>query len=227
MIRILPCQPSTGLDFPFFRYHRLRWPLLLVWLMLLQGCTLFQPAIQPPPPADTRIDWVDHVRTLTLLQEWQLKGKIGVRTSDDGGSAFLDWSQSYDSFYIVLSGPLGQGTTIVSGNPSGARLEQSDGTWVAESPGQLMQEHTRWQIPIKELQYWVKGLPAPWGKPQLSHNSLGTLATLEQDGWQLQFDQYASILGTLLPQRIKIRKDDLRVTLAIKGWLPLPASDEG
>lgn len=162
------------------------------------------------------------MRSLALLQEWQLKGKIGVRTRDDGGSAYLDWSQSLDSFYIVLSGPLGQGTTIVSGNPTGARLEQSDGVFIAESPDQLVLDHTGWEIPINHLLYWVKGMPAPGTEPALSHNALGTLATLQQDDWTLQFDQYSPELGTLLPHKIRIQKGELKVTLIIKAWLPLP-----
>ncbi|HVL02555.1 MAG TPA: lipoprotein insertase outer membrane protein LolB [Dongiaceae bacterium] len=202
----------------------LTWLPLLLLFLLTQGCALFQPSgTGTPPPPDTQVDWLEHVEKLTLLKEWQIKGKIGVRTKDDGGSAYVDWSQSHDSFYIILNGPLGQGTTIVSGNPSGARLEQSDGTYVAESPDQLVQEHTGWEIPINDLLYWIKGLPAPTGQPQLTHNALGTLATLEQDGWSLEFDQYVMNLGTLLPQRIRIRKGELRVVLVVKDWLPLEA----
>jgi len=155
------------------------------------------------------------------MREWQIRGKIGVRTATDGGSAYLDWSQSFDSFYILLSGPLGQGSTIISGNPSGARLENSDGTFVSDSPENLVMEHTGWQIPINQLLYWVKGIPAPSGDIQMTRNALGTLDTLQQDGWKLEFDRYGNALDSLLPQRIKIQKDDLKVTLIIKEWLPL------
>lgn len=196
-----------------------RWLVLLAAILITQGCAWLQPGT--PPPADTQVNWLEHVRTLTLLKEWQIKGKIGVRTTNDGGSAYVDWTQSFDSFYIVLNGPLGQGTTIVTGNPSGARLEQSDGTWIAESPDQLVQEHTGWEIPINDLLYWIKGLPAPGEEAQMTHNALGTLATLEQNGWSLQFDQYAVSLGTLLPQRIRISKGELRVVVVVKSWLAL------
>lgn len=200
-----------------------RWLVLLATILITQGCAWLQTGT--PPPADTQVNWLEHVRTLTLLKEWQIKGKIGVRTTNDGGSAYVDWTQSFDSFYIVLNGPLGQGTTIVTGNPSGARLEQSDGTWIAESPDQLVQEHTGWEIPINDLLYWIKGLPAPGEEAQMTHNALGTLATLEQNGWSLQFDQYAVSLGTLLPQRIRISKGELRVVVVVKSWLALENSN--
>ena len=205
-------------------------PLLAAFLasLLLSGCQLWQTShdMPAPPPDQPQINWVDHVRTLTLMKEWQIKGKIGVRTIDDGGSAYMDWSQSFDSFYILLSGPLGQGSTIISGNPYGARLENSEGTYISDSPEQLVQEHTGWAIPIHQLLYWVKGIPAPHGKSTKTHNTYGTLATLSQNGWDLQFDRYGTAMDTLLPQKIKITKGDLKVTLIIKEWLPLPANDD-
>lgn len=202
--------------------------VLLLTSLLLSSCQLWQTTHELPPPApdQPKLDWVEHVRTLTLLQEWQIKGKIGVRTADDGGSAYLDWSQSFDSFYILLSGPLGQGSTIISGNPFGARLENGDGTYISESPEQLVQQHTGWTIPIHQLLYWVKGIPSPRGASTLQYNEYGTLRSLQQEGWHLEFDRYADILGTLLPQRIKIQREDLKVTLIIKEWLPLTGNED-
>jgi len=200
---------------------------LILASLALNGCQLWQTTqeLPAPGPDQPKLDWVEHVRALTLMQEWQIKGKIGVRTADDGGSAYLDWSQSFDSFYILLSGPLGQGSTIISGNPFGARLENSDGTYISESPEQLVLEHTGWNIPIHHLLYWVKGIPSPQGTSELEYNELGTLKSLRQDGWSLEFDRYGKAMHTLLPQRIKISREDLKVTLVIKQWLALPTPD--
>ena len=210
-------------------YRRILTTLAILFASLVMtGCQIWQTSHElPSPKADQpKLDWVEHVRTLTLMQEWQIRGKIGVRTADDGGSAYLDWSQSFDSFYILLSGPLGQGSTIVSGNPYGARLENGDGTFISDSPEQLVLEHTGWNIPIHQLLYWVKGIPAPYGKSEPTYNAYGALKTLQQNQWNLEFDRYGEAMGTLLPQKIKITKGDLKVTLIIKEWLPLPSNDE-
>ncbi len=197
--------------------------VIILASLVTGGCQIWQTTQElPAPKADQpKLDWVEHVRLLTLMQEWQIRGKIGVRTEDDGGSAYLDWSQSFDSFYIMLSGPLGQGSTIVSGNPYGARLENSDGTFISDSPEQLVLEHTGWNIPIHQLLYWVKGIPAPYGDSERTYNEYGTLKTLQQNQWNLEFYRYGEAMGTLLPQKIKITRDDLKVTLIIKEWLPL------
>ncbi len=202
--------------------------LLIISILSLGGCALWHSPEHPPTPIDAgqTVAWVDHLRELTLLRDWQIKGKIGVRTAEDGGSAYLDWSQSMDSFYILLSGPLGQGSTVIDGNPYGARLQNSEGTFLSESPEELVLTHTGWNIPIQNLLYWVKGIPAPYGKPEIKLNALGTIEEMVQDGWHLTYSRYGNAMGNILPQRIIIDKDELKVTFIIKEWLPLtPVTD--
>lgn len=189
-------------------------------LILLAGCELLQTTTQPPLPSQP-VNWVQHVRALTLMDEWHIKGKIGIKQGDDGGSAYLDWVQSQDSFYITLSGPLGQGTTIISGNKSGAKLENSDGSFIAETPEQLLYEHSGWLLPLSNLLYWVKGLPEPRSSSTPQFNDIGLISTMDQGGWTLQFERYRSALGEPLPHKIKIMSGDLKVTVLVKQWIPL------
>ena len=188
-------------------------------LIILAGCELLQSPSQPPLSTHP-VNWVNHVRSLTLMDEWHIKGKIGIKQGDEGGSAYLDWIQSQDSFHITLSGPLGQGTTIISGNKSGAKLENSDGSFVAETPEQLLYEHSGWQIPLSNLLYWIKGLPEPRSTSTPRFNNIGLISTLDQAGWTLQFERYKDALGKPLPHKIKIISDNLKVTVLVKQWIP-------
>jgi outer membrane lipoprotein LolB len=186
---------------------------------LISGCSLLRsPA---PTPAPT-INWVNHVRALTFFTDWHIKGKIGFKQPGNGGSAYIDWTQSNDSFHITLSGPLGQGATIISGNDSGARLDTaSNGSFISETPEQLLSEHTGWYIPLSNLLYWVRGLPEPRIPAHKTLNASGLIGTMQQGQWQLSFDRYKSIFGQPLPHRIKMKSQGLTVTLLIKKWLPL------
>ena len=200
-------------------------PIVLI-LTLLAGCStrpVVPPESAPSSPIDIPDSWPEHVRQLTLLKDWQLKGKIGIRTQNNGGSAYLDWSQSEDSFHIQLSGPLGQGATIISGNPYGARLKNNEGEYLSESPEQLLMDHTGWDLPLSNLLYWVKGIPAPRGKPVMTYNEQGMLDTLQQNQWHLSFPRYQQTMNLWLPQRIVIHNQDLKVTLIIKTWQPIQA----
>lgn len=201
---------------------------LALALSTTSGC-ITQQALQTAPTQpeqrEQKIDWVAHVRQLTLLQEWQLQGKIGVKHADDGGSAYINWTQSNDSFHITLSGPLGQGTTIISGNDSGAKLETaSDGSFIAESPEELLYQHTGWYIPLHNLLYWVKGLPEPRIPSIIVHDKRGYISELSQGPWQLKFYRYQNALDATLPHKIKMYNEDLRVTLIIKNWERLEES---
>lgn len=200
--------------------------VVAVVLTFSNGCVT-QRALQPPPTevSPQPIDWVEHVRALTLLNEWQLQGKIGFQQQGEGGSAYINWTQVADSFYITLSGPLGAGTTIISGNDSGARLESaSDGTFIAESPEQLLYEHTGWHLPLHNLLYWIKGLPEPRLPAVTELDPQGYLRELTQGPWKLNFYRYKNTLDVALPHKIKITNLDLKVTLIINTWAPLDES---
>ena len=200
-------------------YHRLINTLKLCLLTtLVTGCSLLPSPTTPPPT----VDWVNHVRALTFITDWHIKGKIGFKQTGSGGSAYIDWTQSQDSFYITLSGPLGQGTTIISGNESGARLDTaSDGSFISSTPEQLLQEHTGWFIPLSNLLYWVRGLPEPRSPADKTFNSEGLIESMQQGEWQLSFDRYKPTFGQPLPYRIKMKSQGLSVTMLIKEWLPL------
>jgi outer membrane lipoprotein LolB len=130
-----------------------------------------------------------------------------------------------DSFHIRLSGPLGTGTTIISGNDTGAKLESSsEGTFIAESPEQLLCEHTGWYLPLHNLLYWIKGLPEPRLPAVTEFDERGYLSRLVQGPWQLDFDRYQSSLDVTLPHKIKIYNEDLKVTLVIKQWATIEES---
>lgn len=201
-----------------FRMHHLRHAIIVCLLTLLAGCELFH---TPPPPITHPIHWVSHVKALTLMDEWHIKGKVGIKQGSNGGSAYLDWIQSQDSFHITLSGPLGQGTTIISGNKSGAKLENSEGTFIAETPEQLLYAHTGWHLPISNLLYWIKGLPVPRLEKSLTFNNIGLIEHLHQEGWNLTFERYQESLGEPLPHKVKIFSTDLKVTLLVKQWSSL------
>lgn len=189
----------------------------LAVLLLLAGCAHRPP---PPLPDGTQVAWLKQVRAATQLTDWRIHGKIGVKSGRDGGSAFIHWMQSGDSFHISLSGPLGQGTTIISGNDEGARLESSrEGVHIADSAEQLLFEHTGWYLPLQSLLHWIKGLPEPSTPYQETRTPEGLIDTLIQGPWSLRFDRYAGFDANLfLPHRIRIQSQEWNVTLVVRNW---------
>ena len=152
---------------------------------------------------------------------WQIEGKIGVRAPKDSGSGTLFWLQRQDYYDIRLSGPLGRGAARLTGRPGQVSLEVANqGRYEAPSPEALLEEQVGWKLPVSHLVWWVRGLPAPDSKSRLSLNGDSRLATLEQDGWQVEYLSYVEQSGYWLPERIKLHGSNLDVTLVIKDWQP-------
>jgi outer membrane lipoprotein LolB len=192
-----------------------------ILIALLAGCSTFgsREALQGQ---GTPQQWSQHKAQLSQLDGWQINGKVGIRAPKDSGSGTLFWLQRQDYYDIRLSGPLGRGAARLTGRPgSNVVLEVANqGRFEAPTPEALLEEQLGWKLPVSHLVWWVRGLPAPDSKSTLNVDSMGRLASLQQDGWSLEYLSYTEQNGYSLPERIKLHGQDLDVTLVIKDWQP-------
>ncbi len=165
--------------------------------------------------------WRAHKEEISALDAWQINGKVGIQSPGDSGSGTLFWLQRQDYYDIRLSGPLGRGATRLTGRPGRIVLEiAGKGRYEADSPESLLERELGWRLPVSHLLWWVRGLPAPDSHSQLTLDGDSHLARLQQDGWRVEYQQYAEHNGHWLPERLKIHGKDLIVTLVIKDWQP-------
>ncbi len=197
----------------------------LALLALLQGCQLLPASDEccevSGPVADPDAAWHIHQQQVTAIEHWQLDGKLGVRTAEESGSLRLNWQQQPEHYRIRATDPLGRQLALLEGNARGVLLAQGDQRLYAQSPEALLAAQLGWPLPVSDLLYWVRGLPAP-GEPDLiGLNEMGQLDLLSQHGWQLTFDQYRS-LGHFppLPGRISATQPEsgLKLKLIIYDW---------
>ncbi|MFA0811331.1 lipoprotein insertase outer membrane protein LolB [Microbulbifer epialgicus] len=195
--------------------------LVAAFALLVSACAGQKPKEQPAPetPAEVAVP-----TSVAQLQQWTIKGKLGVRSPADSGSANLTWQQSgAQNFRIHLSGPLGAGTTVITGSSGGVSLVRgSEPPVIARDAAQLTQQTLGWPLPANEMFYWVRGLPAPGPKGAERHNGQGQLQSLQQSGWSLSFSDYRQNGPYTLPTRIKALTNaaagPVNVTLVIKEW---------
>ncbi len=165
--------------------------------------------------------WKAHKEQIAKLDGWQINGKIGIRAPRDSGSATLFWLQRQDYYDIRLSGPLGGGAARLTGRPGDILLEVANrGRYRAESPEALLREQLRLDLPVSNLLWWIRGLPAPQSRSRITLDGKSHLAQLEQDGWKVEYQRYTEQNGYTLPERMKLYGQDLEVTLVIKDWQP-------
>ncbi|WP_111641051.1 lipoprotein insertase outer membrane protein LolB [Marinimicrobium alkaliphilum] len=201
-----------------------RLPASGLWLalavLLATGC-----ARQPVAP-DIE-DWSAHQALLQNLEHWHITGRLGLRVPEQNASASVRWRQDRDDFHIDLSGPFGQGRTLIHGDQQHAVLEQAgERPLTASSAETLLWDTTGWVFPVAQLTYWVKGIPAPFGPPaEVEHNSQGWPERLTQAGWTLDYSRFQAVDGYPLPGRIVAQSGDIRLTLIIRQWQLPDAGD--
>lgn len=192
--------------------------LTLSALLALSGCSQFSTKEQLSGSGQVS-SWQAHKQQITPLDAWQINGKLGIRSEHESGSAILFWLQRQDYFDIHLSGPLGQGSTRLTGRQGAVSLEIANrGTFTATTAEALMQQQLGWSLPVENLLWWVRGLPAPHSKSRVQLNSNSLLSTLEQDQWLVEYLSYRNENGLPLPERIKLTGAGLNITLVIKQW---------
>jgi outer membrane lipoprotein LolB len=191
--------------------------LLLITLVAIAGCA-HRGSLTPPQ------DVIEHQRQLQAVGNWQINGKLGIRTANDNGSATVKWVQQNADYQINLSGPLGQKRMIITGTPGKVRLEQSgEPAQEAKTAEALIKKSVGWTLPVAQLTYWVRGVPAP--KMRITHleqNANGLLDRLHQGDWIITYSNYRDQtyqgLTLPLPGKITAEYRDVRLILAVREW---------
>lgn len=177
---------------------------LTALLVILQGCNTLP--TEPSPSAQ-----IFHANQ--GLQEWQLSGKIGIKTQHGADSAYLNWLHCGTDFIIRLNGPLGTGAAKLVGNSQQVTLFVSgEEPITAANAEQLLWQQFGWQLPVSQLRYWVKGIPSPQHAYQYQPQGFS------QTGWSLSFPRQTQLEQYILPAKAIAQTDELRVTLILREW---------
>lgn len=176
--------------------------------LLLTGCQRY---IQPTEPSTSQIPQASN--------QFNLQGKIGVKTPQQSGSAFFSWSQQQDKFAIELSGILGMGKTLIEGEPGQVSLNSAKtGLIYAASAEELLQRATGWQAPISHLIHWVQARPATL-HAQLDHDPLLRPLQIIEDGWvvNLSYQDNSMLPNKLILKQVLESGQENRITMLIQN----------
>jgi outer membrane lipoprotein LolB len=110
-------------------------------------------------------------------------------------------------------------TTIDSdGRVLEVRQGEDYSRWDLDDPA-LGGEHT-WDLPVRSLHHWLKGIPAPESPVEaLVLDEAGQLPQrLQQLGWTIDYQQFASFGGYLLPTRLQVSRGETRARIILREW---------
>jgi outer membrane lipoprotein LolB len=181
--------------------------LILIWLGLLSGCALFQPAPQSViRPAQSE------------LAPFALNGRIAVKYNGSRDSAGLRWTHTAQSDEILLLNPLGQTAARIYSDVRHTTLDDGDKHYENENAESLMQQVLGWYLPLSRLHHWLLGSAETGSAAQIERNGNGQIAVLHQDGWEVRYLRYDGEKPDSLPKRMQLNHEDLQVQLLIDEW---------
>ena len=188
-------------------------PLLSLAALLLSGC-LAVPV--RPPEAEP---WSIRRAELQARDQFELRGRVAVAAGTEGFNARLRWEQAGPRSQVAVDGPLGVGGMRMAADGTTltvvtARGEQLD----SEAARAEIVARLGFEPPLESLRYWILGVPDPARPAEEVLDPQQRLASLRQDGWQIEYGQYLAVNGQWLPGRITMQRGDVRVRLVIDQW---------
>ncbi len=180
-------------------------------LAFLSACTtLTPPPVLAPVPQ-------------TLIQVFQITGRISVRHENEGFSGNLSWQHSPASDEFVILNPLGQGVARITQNAQGVTLETADGkVRRAQDAETLTEQALGFRLPLSGLPNWVQA-QAVGKDAKLRYNADGTLDALSEQGWKIDYLSYRAVGALRLPGKVYMENAELKLRLLIDDWrLPAP-----
>lgn len=186
-------------------------------VIFLTGCA---PTVTPDSTMSSHaIPETVKIRTASEMSSWTITGALAAKNKTDAWTASIHWAQNGPNNYkIRLFGPLGGGSILIE-NKNGV-LTYQDGQKRIKSHNaeSLMYQQTGIRIPIQDLYYWVRGLPAPGAVKSAGHDSSQNLTYLEQAGYAIKYINYTNRNGINLPSKIHVSGPKGNLKIIIKRW---------
>ena len=192
-----------------------RWALAgLCFLLLLTAC-----ATAPLRAPASGLTWDARRPQLQARENFDLKGRVAVAAGNEGFNARLLWRQTGSRSNVALDGPLGAGGVQITSDGSALSVVTSRGDHLDnEAARSELATRLGFNPPLGSLRFWVLGVPDPATPAKETLDNQQRLASLRQDGWQVDYGAYTSVGGEWLPSRVTLQREGVRIRLIVDGW---------
>lgn len=147
---------------------------------------------------------------------FEVAGRVAVRYGEEAASGRVAWRHSGGGDDLLISNPIGQGLAEITGRRGNYTLRTADGKeFNAPDAESLTEQALGWPLPLSGLPEWIRGREAAGAPAQRTMNG-ARLGELRQLGWHIEYLAWDEEKG--LPQRMRLRRDDLDIRLAIESW---------
>lgn len=165
------------------------------------------------------MSWRARQKRIKTITHWDCKGAMAVKEGTKGFTAKMQLKQSAPDVYeLSLYGPLGSGHVVLKGQGGAVTLIDNKKKIWAKNGQTLLKQQTGHTIPVNNLYYWLRGLPAPSPHAALSHDRYGHIVRIIQSGWRVDFLRYTSYKGIDLPSKLVMTYQNIKIKIVINKW---------
>lgn len=188
-------------------------------LFSLLCCAALTACVTSRPPVGTGGAPLPWEQRVTELQQhdgtWQMDGRAAVAVGTQGWQASLNWRQRPGATEVHLAGPLGIGAVVLKKTIDGLSL---NGSPPSDAMVNQLQDKLGFDLPLDDLRYWLVGVPNPAVSSEFKLNDQDRIPQLTQDGWTVAYDHYMPVGSDLLPSRVVLSREGVRVRIAVDHW---------
>lgn len=186
--------------------NRRRWLILGMVFLVMTACSTTQVEEGIKYSKSTREHLYD-------LGSWSFSGRLALTGKKDAWQANIVWAHDLGSDEIKLSGPLGQGATVIRLSSDEVIIDRGDGKVLSSrQPEDFISQQLGLAVPVRSLRYWVVGLPEP------STTFVLTTDGFVQSGWLIEYKQEQVVNSELIPRKISVTNEQVKLKLMIDQW---------
>lgn len=153
------------------------------------------------------------------VQAWSMQGAMAVRHPKKSWTASFNWSQQGPGNYrIRLFGPLGSGTVLIDGHNGLTTYQDGPKRLASKNANTLLKQQTGVALPVYNLYYWARGIPAPGAVSAVRKGPGGAYSAFSQSGYAIEYPEYIKVRGIVLPRQIKLTGHGTFIKVVIKSW---------
>ncbi len=147
------------------------------------------------------------------IAQWSFEGRLGLTGKNDSWQANINWEHEPNKEEIKLSGPLGQGATVIQLTGNLVSINRGDGKVQSSTqPEAFINQQLGMFVPIRSLRYWIVGLPEPTAA------FIETATGFVQSGWLVEFKQMQRVNDDYMPRKISVSNEQVKLKLMIDQW---------
>jgi outer membrane lipoprotein LolB len=195
-----------------------RTTLLLGFVVLLLACAS-TPTSKPVNNATSHALYQQHLLNIAVIDQFTLKGRIGVQADGKGFSGGLNWQHDNVNDDISLYSPLGGQIASITKSMDKVTLNNAKGNSVSATDAETLTQTTLgWRLPLAGLADWALGRPTSSDVQSIIWDERGHIISLKQDDWDIEYQNYSDQNGHFLPSKILLKSEKVNLKLLVEKW---------